>query len=73
MAKHELDLQYLDDNNSSLYSDNDFCSGLRNVGLHYRKKPFSGLPSPGRSDFTIEREFIYKLIYDRKLLQSYFP
>ena len=41
------------DNNRPLDSDDDFRSGWRNVSHHYRQQPFSGLHSPGRSNYTI--------------------
>ena len=34
-------------------SDDDFHSGCRNVGHHYRQQSFSGLRSLERSDYTI--------------------
>ena len=33
--------------------DDDFRSGCRNVRCHYRQQSFSGLHSPGRSNYTI--------------------
>ena len=36
-----------------LDSDDDFRSGCRNVSHHYRQQSFSGLHSPGRSNYTI--------------------
>ena len=33
-------------------SDYDFRSGCRNVSHHYRQQSFSGLHSPGRSNYT---------------------
>ena len=41
-----FDSHYLD-------SDDDFRSGCRNVSHHYRQQSFSGLHSPGRSNYTI--------------------
>ena len=38
---------------SALNSDDDFRLGCRNVSHHYRKQSFSGLHSPGRSNYTI--------------------
>ena len=38
----------------SLDSDDDFRSGCRNVSHCHRQQSFSGLPSPGRSHYTIE-------------------
>ena len=38
----------------SLDSDDDFLSGCRNVSHCHRQQYFSGLPSPGRSHYTIE-------------------
>ena len=35
-------------------SDDDFCSGCRNVSHCHRQQSFSGLPSPGRSHYTID-------------------
>ena len=43
--------------NYSLYSDDKFRSGCRNVSHHYRQKSFSELHSPGRSNYTITRNF----------------
>ena len=43
--------------NYSLYSDDKFRSGCRNVSHHYRQKSFSELNSPGRSNYTITRNF----------------
>ena len=40
------------DKNLSLDSDDDFHSGCRNVSHHYRQQSFSGLHSPGRSNYT---------------------
>ena len=37
----------------SLDSDDDFRSGCRNVSHCHRQQSFSGLPSPGRSHYTI--------------------
>ena len=37
----------------ALDSDDDFHSGCRNVSHHYRQQSFSGLHSPGRSNYTI--------------------
>ena len=34
------------------YSDDDFRSGCRNVSQCHHKQSFSGLHSPGRSQFT---------------------
>ena len=44
-------------NNSSHDSDDDFCSGCRNVSHCHRQQSFSGLLSPGRSNYTIERAY----------------
>ena len=38
---------------SALNSDDDFRLGCRNVSHHYRQQSFSGLHSPGRSNYTI--------------------
>ena len=38
----------------SLDSDDDFRSGCRNVSHCHRQQSFSGLPSPGRSHYTIK-------------------
>ena len=38
----------------SLDSDDDFRSGCRNVSHCHRQQSFSGLPSPGRSHYTID-------------------
>ena len=38
----------------SLDSDDDFHSGCRNVSHCHRQQSFSGLPSPGRSHYTID-------------------
>ena len=35
-------------------SDDDFRSGCRNVSHCHRQQSFSGLPSPGRSHYTID-------------------
>ena len=40
------------DNNLSLDSDDDFCSGQK-VSHHYWQQSFSGLHTPGWSNYTI--------------------
>ena len=53
MTSYGTDLELSTDNNYSLDSDDDFRSGCRNVSHHYRQQSFSGLHSPGRSDYTL--------------------
>ena len=55
------------DNNLSLDSDDDFRSGCRNVSHHYRQQSFSGLRSPGRSNYTIKRKFVAYFAKFRKI------
>ena len=49
------------DNNLSLDSDDDFRSGCWNVSHHYRQQSFSGLHSPGRSNYTIRGLLVVKI------------
>ena len=51
------------ENNLSLDSDDDFRSGCRNISHHYRQQSFSGLHSPGRSNYTITCYPRFQTIY----------
>ena len=47
----------------SLDSDDDFRSGCRNVSQCRRQQSFSGLPSPGRSHYTIDSKTFIKYFF----------
>lgn len=53
ISLHKQDKVLLTNSNSSLDSDDDFCSDCWNINQYYQKQSFSGLLSHGQSDYTI--------------------